>query len=91
MYPYDYYLPPYPTDYSSYMAQDQYDLRQLSQLFQQPQWRDLQRRVNQLERQNEQQEREIDQLRRRLQRVNQRLRAVENRLHIPFTAVDGEF
>jgi septal ring factor EnvC (AmiA/AmiB activator) len=94
MYPYEsYYYPQALADFNPYIPQDQYDFgrQQASQFFQLPQWREIQRRLNQVERQNERQQREIDQLQRRLQRVNQRLRAVENRLQIPFTAMDGEF
>lgn len=86
MYPYgNYQIPQTQFDYYPYVQQDQYSPdRQLTQLFQLPQWRQFERRVNLLER-------EFDQLHRQLLRVNQRLRAVENRLHIPFTPFEGEF
>ncbi|KQL55212.1 hypothetical protein AN964_17980 [Heyndrickxia shackletonii] len=95
MYAYgNYDLPQYPSIYYPYVQLNENELyrqQQLSQLFQLPQWTQLQRRVNQLERQNDQQEREIDQLRRRLQRVNQRLRTVERRLNIHITPFEGEY
>jgi flagellar biosynthesis chaperone FliJ len=81
----DYYFSQIQPGYEPYVYLDQYgQSRQLpsTQLFQLPQWQQLQRRVNQLERQNDQQQREIDQLRSRLQWLNQRLRTVENRLNI---------
>ncbi|PLS02476.1 hypothetical protein [Neobacillus cucumis] len=89
MYPYgNYQLPQTQLEYYPYVQQDLYgsyrQLPQLSQLFQQPQWQRLERRVSLLES-------EFDQLHRRLRRVNQRLRAVENRLNIPFTPFEGEF
>ncbi|MEH7115978.1 hypothetical protein V7128_00960 [Neobacillus vireti] len=89
MYPYgNYYVPQTQIEYYPYVQQNLYgpdrQLSQISQLFQQPQWQRLERRVNMLES-------EFDQLNRRLRRVNQRLRAVENRLHIPFTPFEGEF
>ena len=89
----NYYIPQYRSIYDPYVQLNQYEpnRQQLSQLFQLPQWTQLQRRVNQLERQNDQQEREIDQLRLRLQRVNQRLRTVERRLNIHVTPFEGEF
>lgn len=93
MYPYgNYLIPQGQFDYNPYAQQEQYDPnRQLSQLLQLPQWRQLERRVSQLERQNDRQEKEIDQLQRRLQRVNQRLRVLENRFHIQVTPFDGEY
>ena len=89
MYPYgNYQVPQTQLEYYPYVQQDPYgpdrQLSQISQLFQQPQWQRLERRVNLLES-------EFDQLYRRLLRVNRRLRAVENRLHIPFSSFDGEF
>ncbi|HET6871871.1 MAG TPA: hypothetical protein VFH42_02675 [Sporolactobacillaceae bacterium] len=85
----DYYFSQIQLGLEPYVYLDQYgQSRQLpsTQLFQLPQWQQLQRRVNQIERQNDIQQREIDQLRNRLQNVNQRLRRVENRLniHVPF-------
>lgn len=92
MYPYgNYQISQTQFEYYPYVQQNQYgsdrqlsQLPQLSQLFQQPQWQRLERRVNLLES-------EFDQLYRRLLRVNRRLRAVENRLNIPFTPFEGEF
>ncbi|MBO0959634.1 hypothetical protein J1P26_07855 [Neobacillus sp. MM2021_6] len=89
MYPYgNYQVPQTQFEYYPYVQQDQYSpdrqLSQISQLFQLPQWRQFERRLDLLER-------EYNQLNRRLNRVNQRLRAVENRLHIPFNQFDGDF
>ena len=90
----NYYVSHIQPAYEPYVYLDQYELsRQLpsTQLFQLPQWQQLQRRVSQLERQNDQQQREIDQLRTRLQRMNQRLRTVENRLNIHVQPFDEQF
>lgn len=88
----NYYNPPFNSTNEQYAYLDQYELnrqQQLLQLFNLPQWRQLQRRVEQLERQNVQQDREIDRLRNRLQRVNQRLRTVERRLNIIIAYEEG--
>ncbi|MEH7108472.1 hypothetical protein [Bacillus sp. JJ1764] len=89
MYPYgNYQIPQTQFDYYPYVQQNQANperqFPQLTQLFQLPQWRQLERRVEQLEREN-------NRIQRRLQRLNQRLRTVENRLNIPFSQFDGEF
>lgn len=80
-------------EHSPYIVQDPFDpdRQQFSQLLNLPQWRQLERRVNQLERQNQRQEREIDELQRRVQRISERLRALEGRNHIPYSPYHEEY
>ncbi|RVT58272.1 hypothetical protein [Niallia taxi] len=82
MYPYVNYSYPqvsYDYNYQQGYYDDPNRQMQLSQLFNMPQWKQWERRINQLERENNQQQRDIDQLERSLQRVNQRLNALEKR------------